>query len=224
MRLTLTLLTLTVALSAQTKAPVTPKDYGQFETLLPPALSPDGKWLAYGVNRSNRNNELRITEIAAGTTKTTAFGSQVAFSSDSKWAAYSIGVSETAEDKLKKDKKPMQRKLGLLNLVSGEQSTVDGVESFAFSPNGAYLAFRRYAPEKPDKKDKPDGAEDAADEPAAGATLIVRQLSSARDMTFGNVSEYGWQNLPKRGRLLAIAISAEDKTGNGVQLYDPETG
>ena len=222
MRITLTLLTLTFALTAQTKVPVTPKDYGQFETLQLSSLSPDGKWLAYVVVRSNRNNELRVTDIAAGTTKTSAFGAQAAFSSDSKWAAYSIGMSESAEEKLKKDKKPVQKKLGLLNLATGEQSTVDTVESFAFSPNGAYLAFRRYAPEKPEKKDKTDATDDA-EEADPGATLIVRQLSSGRDTTFGNVSEYAWQNLPKQGRLLAIAISAEDKTGNGVQLYDPET-
>ena len=38
------------------------------------------------------------------------------------------------------------------------------------------------------------------------------------------MSEYAWQNLPKQGRLLAIAISVEDKTGNGVQLFDPRAG
>ena len=66
-----------VFLRAQTKPPVTPADYGQFETLAPAGfgnasggLSPDGKWLAYGINRSNRSNELRITNIGDGTTKT----------------------------------------------------------------------------------------------------------------------------------------------------------
>ena len=227
MRLPITLLILSTALNAQTKMPVTPKDYGQFETLANPGptggLSPDGKWLAYGINRSNRNNELRIAAIATGTTKVVPFGAEAAFSSDSKWAAYSTGVSESQEDKLKKDKKPIHKKLGLMNLATGDQSAVDEVDSFAFSPDGAYLAFRRYAPEKPERKDKTDPA-DEAEEPPAGATLIVRQLSTARDTAFGNVSEFVWQDLPKRGRLLAIAISVEDKTGNGVQLFDPQTG
>ena len=223
MRITFSILFLTLALAAETKPPVAPKDYGQFETLLAPALSPDGKWLAYGINRSSRDNELRITEIAGNSTKVAAFGTQIAFSSDSKWAAYSLGLSESQEDKLKKVNKPVHKKLGLLIIATGEQTVVNGVESFAFSPNGAYLAFRRYAPEKPEKKDKTDAADDA-DEAPSGATLIVRQLSSGRDTTFGNVSEYVWQDLPKQGRLLAIAISAEDKTGNGVQLFTPETG
>jgi hypothetical protein len=41
-------------------------------------------------------------------------------------------------------------------------------------------------------------------------------------MTFGNVSQFAWQD-SEDGHLLAMVISAEDKIGNGVHLYDPET-
>jgi len=209
---------------AQSKAPVPPSDYGQWESLATfrdyGGLSPDGKWLAYGIIRSNRNNELRVTNIADGTTKTVAFGTQPAFSSDSHWVAYSIGISESQEDKLKKDKKPVPKKIGLLNLSNGELSTVDGIESFGFSPDGAWLAMRHTPPEKKDadKKDAADASE--SDEITPGATLLLRQLSTGRDTSFGNVSEYAWQDLPKTGTLLAMTISTEDKTGNGVQIFD----
>jgi len=212
-----------ITIAAQTKPPVTPSDYGQFETLatVPSrgGLSPDGKWLAYGINRSNRNNELRIANVADGTTKVAAFGAQPVFSADSRWVAYAIGYSEAQEEKLRKDKKPIQRKLGLMNLTTGEMTVVEAVESFAFSVSGSYLAMRRYPPEK---KESPDAtaATDGDDTPQ-GATLILRQLASGRDTTFGNVAEFAWQD---KGKLLAITISAEDKTGNGVQLFDPETG
>jgi len=209
---------------AQSKPPVSPSDYGQWESLFTfrdhGGLSPDGKSLAFGINRSNRTNELRITNIADGTTKTVAFGGPPAFSSDSHWAAYSIGISESQEEKLKKDKKPVPKKTGLMNLSNGELTTVDGIESFAFSPDGAWLAMRRTPPEKKDsdKKDPADASE--ADEPPAGATLLLRQLSTGRDTSFGNVSEYAWQDLPKAGTLLAMTINNEDKTGNGVQIFD----
>lgn len=206
---------------AQTKPRLTPADYGQWETMGLTTLSPDGKWLAYGLNRSSRNNELRVVSVAGGEPKVAAFGAQPVFSSDSRWVAYSIGYSEAQEEKLRKDKKPIQRKLGLLNLASGEQIVIDGIESFSFSGHGAYLAMRRYAPER---KDAPPAEPTGESEAAPGATLIVRQLASGRDTTFGNVAEYAWQDLPQRGRLLALTISAEDKTGNGVQLFDPETG
>src|SRR2546430_17197406 len=94
------------------------------------------------------NNDLGVTRIADGVTKTIAFGSQPAFSSDSRWVAYSIGISESQEEKLKKDKKPIPKRIGLLNLATGELTTVDGIQSFAFSPDGGWLAMRRTPPEK----------------------------------------------------------------------------
>jgi dipeptidyl aminopeptidase/acylaminoacyl peptidase len=212
-----------LALSADTRPPVPPADYGQWETLAPMGprggLSPDGRWLAVGVNRSNRNNELRIFNVADGTAKVAAFGSQPAFSADSRFVAYAVGLSEAQEEKLKKDKKPVHRKLGLLNLASGETTVVDGIESFAFDASGAHLAMRRYPPEKAEKKDDAAGGSDP--EPPAGATLVVRRLADGRDTSFGNVAEYAWQH---KGRLLALTIATDDKTGNGVQVFDPETG
>ena len=77
-------------------------------------LSPDGKWLAYGINRSNRDNELRVAPWRPATPKIVAFGSQATFSADSRWLAYAIGHSEAQEEKLRQQKKPIQRKLGTL--------------------------------------------------------------------------------------------------------------
>ena len=211
---------LTVSAGAQSPRPPAPADYGQWETLAPQprgGLSPDGKWLTYGVNRSNRNNELRVTNVADGTTRTAAFGAQPAFSADSRWLAYAIGYSETQEEKLRQQKKPVQRKLGLMNLASGDSTAIDGVESFAFNAAGTHVALRRYPPERKDPAPAP-----ATDEGAGtpGATLIVRELATGRDTTFGNVSEFSWQ---EKGTLLAFTINAEDKTGNGVQLFDPSS-
>src|SRR3989442_1853550 len=122
--------------NANERPAIGPADYGQWETLQTiPArggLSPDGRWLAYGINRSNRKNELRIANVADGTTKTAAFGAQPVFSANSRWVVYSIGVSEAQEEKLRKDKEPVHKKLGLIDLQTGETTTVDGIESFAF--------------------------------------------------------------------------------------------
>ncbi|HET7218015.1 MAG TPA: prolyl oligopeptidase family serine peptidase, partial [Vicinamibacterales bacterium] len=182
-------------------------------------LSPDGRWIAYGINRSNRDNELRVASVADGTVKTVAFASQPVYSADSRWVAYAIGYSEAQEEKLRQQKKPVQRKAGILNLATGEMSTVDAVESFAFDASGTHLALKRYAPER---KDAPDaGANANSDEPPASSSLIVRHLASGRDMTFGNVGEFTWQD---EGKLLAFTINADDKAGNGVQLFDPDTG
>lgn len=213
----------TLTAAGQSKAPLTPADYGKFETLAAQprgGLSPDGRWLAYGINRSSRDNELRIVPIGdakADSRKPVPFGSQAAFSADSRWAAYAVGYSEAQEEKLRQQKKPIHRKAGILNLASGEAITVDGVETFAFNASGTHIALKRYAPER---KDAPEAAPQPEETPAA-TTLIVRHLATGRDTTFGNVTEFAWQD---KGRLLAFVIGADDKTGNGVQLFDPETG
>lgn len=225
---------LVLALGAQTKGPATLADFGKWETLAPAGarggFSPDGRWLVYGINRSNRENELRIAKLADGTTKTAAFGAHPAFSADSKWIAYSIGMSEADQEKLRGEQKPVQNKLGLMSLATGEMTTVEGIESFALSPDGAFLAMQRYAPARTGAsagpaaapRGGPGGAPESADE-RPGTTLIVRDLAKGSDITFGNVSQFAWQDAD-RTHLLAMIISAESKTGNGVQLFDPATG
>src|SRR5437667_7329899 len=111
-------LALTAVAGAQGKPPVPPAEYGQFETLVTVpnrgGLSPDGKWLAYGINRANRNNELRVVNVVTGAVTVAAFGAQPSFGANSRWIAYSIVLSEAQQDKLRKDKKPIRNKLGLL--------------------------------------------------------------------------------------------------------------
>ena len=69
-----------------------------------------------------------MVNLADGTTQVAAFGAQPAFSSDSRWIAYSVGQSEADQEKLRADQKPVQNKLGLLNLASGETITLDAIE------------------------------------------------------------------------------------------------
>jgi len=220
----LLLFALSSTLAAQTQPPPGFADYGKWETLTQPGsrggFSPDGEWIVYGINRSNRENELRITKLADGDTEVVPFGARPIYSSDSRWIAYSIGRSEAEQEALRKQEKPVQNQLGLRNLGTGETSTVDGVDSFSFSPDGAYLVMRRYAPER--SRGSSGGGGAGAEEGPPGRTLIVRHLETGRDMTFGNVSQFAWQSV-EDSHLLAMVISAEGKIGNGVHLFDAET-
>ncbi len=217
------IIAVTLTFGADTKKPATFEDYGKWESLGSAGdyggFSPDGRWIVYAINRSNGENELRVAKIADGKTETVAFGAQPVFSSDSKWIAYSIGFSETEREKLREAKKPVQNKLGVMNLETGETSTFDGIQSFAFSADGAYLVMQRYRPETPAGSPSARGGS-GGDGEGSGATLILRDLATARDTTFGNVSQYAWQD-SENSHLLAMTISAEDKAGNGVHLFDP---
>lgn len=221
------LLSFVAALSLLQALPApAPADFAQWERLQTTGerggLSPDGRWLAYGINRTNGENELRVVSVADGATKTIAFGAGPVFSADSRWLAASVSYSEAQQDKMRKDKKPIRRKLALLNLASGAISTLDAVESFAFSADGRHLVMRHYAPERsPARTGEPDPAALLDPEETPGVTAIVRELATGRDTTFGNVADAVWQS---EGRLLAITIAAEERAGNGVQVFDPASG
>jgi hypothetical protein len=83
--------------------------------------------------------------------------------------------------------------------------------------------MRHYAPERPNaNRGEPDTPAAGADpEETPGVTIVVRALADGRDTTFGNVGESAWQT---KGKLLALTIAAEDRTGNGVQVFDPASG
>jgi len=219
-------LAFTFVVRAQVLQPPAPSDFGQWERLVTPSdrggLSPDGKWLAYGITRSNRDNELRLVNLGDSGTKIVAFGTNPVFSADSRWLAVAVGLHEAQEEKLRKDKKPIHHKLTLIRLSTGEVTTIEGIESFAFSADGTRLLMRRYAPERSDKEKKDAEAAALYDpDDTPGATVMVRDLASGRDTTFGNVGEAAWQT---KGTLLALTIAAEDRAGNGVHVFDPATG
>jgi dipeptidyl aminopeptidase/acylaminoacyl peptidase len=224
---TLTILSATSwspAPQAQQKRMLQPEDYGRWEQLStqPTPLSPDGKWLVYGIVRSNRQNELRVQPSDGGEAIVIPFGERPAFTEDSKWLAYSIGFSEEQEAKLRKEKKPLHRQLGLLELATGKKTTVDGIESFALAPTGTHIAMRRYGAERESagagSGPTPGGGNTEVVQP--GTALVIRELATGRDTTFASVTDLAWQD---EGSLLAFAVTVEGGVGNGVQLFDAST-
>ena len=217
--LALAVVTASSTLLAQQPRSLRPDEYGRWEQLTAQRtpLSPDGRWLVYGIRRGDYSTELRVQPAEGGDAVTIPAGEQPAFSDDSRWLAYLIGFTEEQEAKLRKEKKPIRKQLGLLELATGHKTTIEGVESFALSPTGTHVAMRRYAAETKD-----DGAATNAnsEQVQPGTALIVRELATGRDTTFASVSELAWQD---KGTALAFAVTAENGVGNGVQLFDTAT-
>ncbi len=222
---------------AQAKPTLTPADYDQFESLGAAAarggLSPDGQWLAYTISRVGGNNELRLARVGTvAPVKTIAFGSQAVFTSNSDWLAYGIGYSEEDTERMRVARTPIQRKLGLYHLATNTETIIDGIESFAFDRTGTSIAMKRYSPPpaagaaaapaggRAGGAAGPAGA--ATPAAAIGTTLLVRNLATGTDTSFGNVTEYSWQ-ASDTGRLLAMIISADGQAGNGIHLFNPAT-
>jgi len=193
-------------LAAQQRPTLTEADYGQWERLGGATLSSDGAWLAVQISRVNDENELRIHSTRSDSVVVVAYGAGASFSDDNRWVAYSIGVSEAEREAARRADRPVRNKLGLLNLASGEQTTRDQIAGFSFSPDGRYIALRRYKPE---------------DKESEGVDVVVHDLATGTDMLFGNISEMAWQD---EGSLLALATDADGQVGNGVTVYDPNDG
>ncbi|HUQ81842.1 MAG TPA: prolyl oligopeptidase family serine peptidase [Gemmatimonadaceae bacterium] len=192
------------ALFAQSLPTIRPADYGRWEALGQSTLSPNGQWLAYGVNRVNEENELRLGATTRDSTVAILYATAPAFTGDSRWIAYAVGVSPAERDRLTKDKKSIRNSVGLRNLTTGASEVVKDVTQFRFSGDGKFIAMRRY----------PAEGKRAAD-------LIVQDLERGTKMTFGNVSEFAWSE----GRaLIAFTVETDGGAGNAVQLYDAATG
>jgi len=200
------MLTSAPMLQAQQKPTLTVDDYDQWERLGPAVLSPDGGWMAVSISRVDDENELRVHSTGSDSVVVVAHATRPAFSDDSRWLAYAIGVSPDERERAQDSRQPVRNALGLLNLETGEQDKIDEVESFSFSEDGLYLAFRRYKPE---------------DKESSGVDMVVRELALGSSLSFGNVSALSWQD---EGHLLAMTIDADDQIGNGVKLYDAQSG
>ncbi|HZD05421.1 MAG TPA: hypothetical protein VE173_10895, partial [Longimicrobiales bacterium] len=189
------------------KGTVPPEDWGKWESLAGSALSPDGSWLAVQIRRVDEDGELRIRPVGnPDSVVTVPNGSGARFSADGRWLAYVIGVGEDQRERLQDQDRPVRNSVGLLDLRSGDTTSVEAVASFAFSPDGRWLAMQRYAPR---------GERDAR-----GMDLVVRDLEGGRDTNFGSIAEFAWSDV---GPLLALLVDAEGMAGNGIQLYDAGT-
>lgn len=197
-------LAIPVAVTAQEKPTVTPKDYGKWETLGAARFSPNGAWLTYGISRVNEENELRLRGGAGDATKVFPFGLQPAFSADSRWVAYLVGVSPKERDRLTKEKKPVHNNFVARNLATGDTITATDIASFSFSPDGKFVSMTRYPAEGKRVQD-----------------VLVQDLAKGTRLVFSNVGEQAWADTKP---LFAFTVAADGGNGNGVQLYDPNSG
>ncbi len=191
---------------AQDMPTLGPDDYDQWESLGNGVLSPSGNWLAVLINRVSDEGELRIHRTDTDSLVIVPFGTRPAFSSNGAWLAYAIGVSPDERDAAQKADEPVHNSMGLLNLSTGDQEAIEHIESFSFSDNGAYLAIERYKPE---------------DKESDGVDVVIRTMATGSVMSFGNVSEFSWQD---EGHLLALTTDADGQVGNGVSVFNPSNG
>jgi dienelactone hydrolase len=198
-----------------------PGDLTFWKTLRFTALSNDGKWFAYQhapnegdadvVVRPTAEGEERRFKIGEPPPPAGGFGgggnTSVVIADDAKWLAFFKYPTAADAKRLRRDRKPVQSGVVLVNLASGEKREFDKVRRFAFAPKQSnWIALHRYAP---------DGT------PAsAGSDMLLVDLRSGAVTSVGNVNEFAFDDA---GGLLAWTIEGRDLAGNGVQVRDLRT-
>lgn len=188
---------------------LTAADYGRFEQLGNAVLSPDGRFVAWSSSTVAGDSLAQLARIGAdgveGERVEFEGGRQPTFSRDAKFVVVRKSVSETEREKLDKAKKPAHDAAVIFDLVTGDKAEIEGVQAFAFSDDGRFLALQRYR---------------GKDQKKGGVDVLVRDLSRGVDTTFGHVGEYAWAD---EAPLLAMVVDTPDRVGNGVRIYDAAT-
>ena len=195
----------TTAIIAQQKKNLTPDDYGKWQGIGANDLSPNGEWVAWQILVQEDNDTMYVVNRNSNKTYKLEFASAPEFSKDNKWIAYRIGLPFKEAEKLRDQSKPIEYKMGVLNLETGKKETIQNISRFGFSRNGKFLATYLAPPKE--NKDK-------------GSVLLVKNMSDNSTHTIGNVTEYAFN---KKSDYLSYIVESANVAGNSVELFNLNT-
>jgi dipeptidyl aminopeptidase/acylaminoacyl peptidase len=216
--------------TAKRPRPIEVADIANWKRIQQATVSNDGQWFAYRHQPNEGDSDVIIRRTSDSKELKFAAGENagfapLTFSEDSKWLAFTTFPSAKETKRLKKERKPVQSKVALINLSTEKKTEFEKVRRFAFSGEQAnWLALHKSGAEgaAPPSSAPPTmpGATPPSDRPT-GTDLILYELSSGSQLNVGNVSEFAFD---KKGNWLAFVIDAAEKSGNGIQLRNMSTG
>ena len=186
--------------------PIQLADILAWKRIQTPVVSDDGGWFAYKLTPNDGNSEVVIRNLKDGKETRFAIGElprpeggfgppvgpaaprDLGISEDSKWAAFLEYPTAKEAKALRKQHKPVQSKLMLVELATGNKKEFDKIRRFAFSgERSAAIAMLRYAPTP-----TPAGPPAAPATPPAPARRRPRIACRAPILSFMN-----WRRRPR---------------------------
>lgn len=220
-----------------TQRPIELADSLAWKRIASPSVSPDGQWFAHKLTPNEGDSEVVLRRISDGKEWRFPVGesqggggffggaaTDVVFSDDSKWFAFTISPTFKEGKRLKKERKPLQNKVAVINLATEKKVEFDKIKRFSFSAeNAAWIALHTYgaAPAGPPAPAAPATGSTPAPERATGSDLILHELATGNQLNVGNVADFAFN---KKGDWLAWTIDANEKIGNGIQARNMTTG
>ncbi|MGB8960085.1 MAG: prolyl oligopeptidase family serine peptidase [Candidatus Aminicenantales bacterium] len=238
---------------AAAKKPISYDAYNGWRSIQGTELSRDGHWLVYALVPQDGDGELVALNLQTNKEFRAARGRQPVITVDGRFVVFTIAPVKADVDKAKKDKKKPEEQpksgLGIMDLATGQVTTVERVKSFkAPEESGAFIAYLLEPPlKKPDeKKDeakkepearaaaKPEVKPEAKkEEPKAGEAkkeekkkepgtdFVLRDLAAGKETKIAEVVEYAWN---KPGTWLAYSVSSKTPENDGAFALEAATG
>ena len=120
--------------SAATKKPITYDVYDGWRSIQGTQLSRDGQWLVYALTPQDGDGELVALNLKTSKEYRAARGRGPVLTVDAKYVVFTVAPAKADVDKAKKDKKKPEEQpksgLGIMDLATGQVTTVERVNSF----------------------------------------------------------------------------------------------
>ena len=222
------------AASPVARRPLTMEDLLSWKSVRFPALSNDGRWMAYVLAPNEGDAEFVVRSTAAGAKETrvaigeppSGFGAVAgsAISGNNKWAAYTVYPKADDAKKARRDRRTPAMKVGVIELATGKTREFERARSFRFAGDHSDLIAIQLMP-----PDAPAGASGASSPPvtaapaaaSSGSVVMLVDLNGGAPVTMAGVGEFVFDDA---GRYFAYTIDQRDQLGNGVQVRELSTG
>ncbi len=225
------LLAIALWATAQTiKKPLTHQDYDRWKTIFGYQLSPDGQWLFYTLRPLEGNSTLMLVNTQTKTERVIERGTSPRFTADSQFLVCLIVPKQEdikqAERERKKPEERPQNSLFILNLLTGEEITLERVQSFTLAEKGSeWIAYKPIPPtgsgQKPENPSpSPQQQEEHTKPPKKrqpfGSPLVLRNLKTKEEIPLNNVLNTLWS---ETGDSFLYSVSDKEGKEDGVYLY-----
>ncbi len=218
--------------------PLTFQDLMKFRQIEDAVISKDGAWIAYTLRPDRGEGEAVARSVDGEPEYRVERGANPAVSGDTNWLACAILPTQKERDEAAKKKKGSKSSkngedgprngLALVALADGTETRFDEVESFAFSEDGRWIAWKHHKPleddeddEEPDEEgageEEPQETEEEEDEDRpVGTTVVLRDLSAGEDREIPHVMSYAFD---EPSRFLAYTVAGPEGEANGIYVH-----
>ncbi len=190
--------------------------YDSWQNITTRLISNDGKWTGYSVDAQEGDNVLTLQKTDNSKKMDFPRGAKVQFTSDSKFAIFSVKPfykdSKAVKDKKMKKEKLAKDSLFIVNLQTLAVEKIPNVQSFKIPAKGgsiiAYLLEN--LKDKSAEPAKEDGdATPAEDSNAKPLKMVVRNLATNKSETYENVTKFSFNDFGQQ--LAYVTKKPEEK-------------